>query len=73
MLFEDRVEIILRQKDDPQIACKHCHQFADQGQTVGDLPFLLMCPEGKVTLGEWPTAAERLATITAFLLRARNP
>ncbi len=68
-LFEDKVEVITSRHGDHQIACKHCHQPADRAETIGDLPFLLMCPNGKVTLGEWGTAAEREADIFGFCVR----
>jgi hypothetical protein len=65
-LFDDRAEVIISQDGDRQLACNHCHEPADdQAQTIGDLPFLLMCPSGRVTLGERPTAADRLIGIRA--------
>ena len=69
-LFEDKVEIITNPNGDTQISCKHCHQAADdKARTDGEFPFLLMCPYGSVTLGEWRTATEREAGTNEFRTR----
>jgi len=72
-LYEDLIEIVEDQFGDPLVACRHCRQVADdRAQTDGDLPFLLMCPAGTVTLGEWATSVERTTDIAAFRRRHRT-
>jgi hypothetical protein len=67
-LYEDRVEAIKDNLGTPLIACIHCHQAGDDtAQTIGAQPFLLMCPAGQVTLGEWATDAERKSEINKYL------
>jgi hypothetical protein len=71
-LFEDKVEVDATPSlPRHQISCKHCHKPAHLTDQDDNLPFLLTCPEGKIILGQWPTAAARLAAIDGFLLRAR--
>jgi len=70
-LFEDRIEVIPNGDSGPEIACNHCHQLADRAETIGDFPYLLMCPVGRVTLGEWDNLDQREAEILAFRLRYR--
>jgi hypothetical protein len=68
-LFEDRIEVIRNTEGYRQIACIHCHQIAERAKSIGDMPSLLMCPQGKVTLGEWETDIGRETEMIAFLLR----
>src|SRR5271170_4934650 len=69
-LYEERAEVIGDGPGDTLIACVHCHKAADdKARTVGEFPFMLMCPFGKVTLGEWATELERTNAIADFLQR----
>jgi hypothetical protein len=71
-LYEDRIELIKNNLGEPLAACIHCHKAADDhAETIGALPFLLMCPDAQLTLGEWATKAERVSAITDFLQQHR--
>jgi hypothetical protein len=51
--------------------CGHCNQPADHAQGTQNNPdqlvLMLMCPSGKVTLGEWATEEEKAAQLVAYL------
>jgi hypothetical protein len=46
-----------------------CGQQADEAETVdvkGHSVHMLMCPLGKITLGEWPSLEEKTLQLAAF-------
>jgi hypothetical protein len=50
--------------------CGHCGQQADEAVTIdadGHPTYRLMCPLGKVTLGEWPTLEEKQLQLGAYM------
>lgn len=55
--------------------CGHCGQPADEAKGLAnkpdDLVYLLMCPLGKVKLGEWVTLEEKSAELRAHKNRLR--
>jgi len=49
--------------------CRHCNLPADEAKGAGDrdqLVYVLMCPAGRITLGEWATAEEKQMQLTAY-------
>jgi hypothetical protein len=49
--------------------CGHCNQPADHGTGATDtdqLVYMLVCPTGKVTLGEWLTLEEKQNQLAAY-------
>jgi hypothetical protein len=50
--------------------CGHCHQPADHANGIQNNPdelvLMLMCPSGRVTLGEWATEEEKAAQLDAY-------
>lgn len=55
--------------------CGHCGQPADDAKGAAnkpdDLVYLLKCPFGKVTLGEWITLEEKSAELKAHKNRLK--
>lgn len=55
--------------------CAHCGQPADHANGVQNNPdqlvLLLMCPSGKVTLGEWATEEEKTFQLAAYARELR--
>ena len=52
--------------------CGHCRQPADHStgpQNKNDVAFMLMCPEGKVTLGEWTDLETKNSELIAYKQR----
>lgn len=49
--------------------CGHCGVQADDAQMLdaeGNSAYTLMCPTGRITLGEWPTLEEKILQLTAY-------
>jgi len=49
--------------------CGHCGEQANEAETideVGHLTYSLMCPLGRITLGEWPTLEEKNLQLAAY-------
>jgi hypothetical protein len=49
--------------------CRHCNQPADDAKGAADKNrqvYLLMCPAGKFTLGEWATPQEKQDELAAY-------
>jgi hypothetical protein len=49
--------------------CGHCGRQANEAETideVGHLTFSLMCPLGRITLGEWPSLEENELQLAAY-------
>lgn len=56
--------------------CVHCGKPADHSygaQEKDQLLHLLMCPQGKVTLGEWMTLEDKKAELKAFAAKLKGP
>lgn len=55
--------------------CGHCGQPADYAKGVQNNPdqlvLMLMCPSGKVTLGEWATEEEKTVQLAAYARELR--
>lgn len=55
--------------------CGHCGQPADHAKGVQNNPdqlvLMLMCPSGKVTLGEWATEEEKTVQLAAYARELR--
>jgi hypothetical protein len=53
--------------------CRHCNQPADHAEGLQGNPdqlvYMLMCPRGEVTLGEWATLEEKEAQLAAYLAK----
>ena len=56
--------------------CEHCHKPADHAQGAQNNPdqlvHMLMCPAGKITLGEWATLKEKKAQLAAYMAELKK-
>lgn len=56
--------------------CGHCGRPADDAQSAEDkdqLVYMLMCPDGKLTLGGWATLEEKNAQLKAYKDKLKPP
>jgi hypothetical protein len=68
MINHEQLKIGKNAFGDELWVCGHCGKPADHAkgaQNREQLVYMLMCPEGKVTLGEWTTLEEKNAELKA--------
>jgi hypothetical protein len=49
--------------------CGHCGKPAQEAETIdgkGHTSYTLMCPLGRITLGEWPSLEEKELQLAAY-------
>ncbi len=54
---------------DEMWVCGHCGRHADEAETIdekGHTTYTLMCPLGRITLGEWPSLEEKELQLAAY-------
>ena len=69
MIDERNLKLGKNTSGDEVWICGHCGQPADEAkgaQNKDDLAYMLMCPHGKVTLGEWPDVETKNAELGAY-------
>jgi hypothetical protein len=69
MIYSDFVRIASDECGRDRWVCAHCGEPADHGQGRCAEPekfvYVLICPSGKATLGEWLTVEEKFAELSA--------
>jgi hypothetical protein len=69
MINTKHLRLSKRASGDEMWVCGHCGQQVNEAETideVGHLTYSLMCPLGRITLGEWPTLEEKQLQLAAY-------
>ena len=69
MINEDALRIGKSKSGDEIWICGHCQQPADHGhgaQNRDEAAYLLMCPAGEITLGEWGDPETKNTELRAY-------
>ena len=69
MIDEKQLKLGKNAAGDKVWVCGHCNKPADEAQGAQNrdqLVHMLMCPDGKITLGEWSTVEEKNAELRAY-------
>jgi hypothetical protein len=69
MIDTKQLLLVKNESGEETWVCGHCGGQADDAQTVdaeGHSAYKLMCPTGKITLGEWFTLEEKILQLTAY-------
>jgi hypothetical protein len=75
MINKERLKLDADTSGETIWVCSHCGQPADHANGVQNNPdqlvLMLMCPSGKVTLGEWATEEEKTVQLAAYARELR--